>query len=45
MNPDTILKLAEEGKLQDLSGLDCAGNLRDVVKAANMVDGKLVAIP
>ncbi len=45
LNPDTILKLAEEGKLQDLSGLDCAGNLRDVVKVANTVDGKLVAIP
>ena len=45
LNPDTIRTLAEEGKLQDLSGLDCAKNLRDVVKAANVVDGKLVAIP
>lgn len=45
LNPDTIRTLAEEGKLQDLSGLDCVKNLRDVVKAANVVDGKLVAIP
>lgn len=45
LNPDTIQILAAEGKLMDLSGLDSAGNLRDVVKAANVVDGKLVAIP
>ena len=45
MNPDTIRTLGEEGKLMDLSGLACADNLRDVVKMANMVDGKLVAIP
>ncbi len=45
LNPDTIRTLAEEGRLKDLSDLDCAKNLRDVVKAANMVDGKLVAIP
>lgn len=45
LNPDTIQTLAEEGKLKDLSGLDSAKNLRDVVKAANVVDGKLVAIP
>lgn len=45
LNPDTILILAEEGKLMDLSELDSAKNLRDVVKAANVVDGKLVAIP
>lgn len=45
MNPDTIQKLGEEGKLMDLSGLSCAENLRDVVKTANMIDGKLVAIP
>lgn len=45
LNPDTIRTLAEEGKLKDLSGLDCVANLRDVVKAANVVDGKLVAIP
>lgn len=45
LNPDTLRTLAEEGKLRDLSGLDCVKNLRDVVKAANVVDGKLVAIP
>lgn len=45
LNPDTIQMLAAEGKLMDLSGLDSAENLRDVVKAANVVDGKLVAIP
>lgn len=45
LNPDTIQILAAEGKLMDLSGLDSAENLRDVVKAANVVDGKLVAIP
>lgn len=45
LNPDTIRTLAEEGKLQDLSGLESAKNLRDVVLAANVVDGKLVAIP
>ena len=45
MNPDTIQVLGKEGNLLDLSGLACAQNLRDVVKAANTVDGKLVAIP
>lgn len=45
LNPDTIRTLAEEGKLRDLSELDCTKNLRDVVLAANVVDGKLVAIP
>lgn len=45
LNPDTILILAAEGKLMDLSELDNAKNLRDVVRAANVVDGKLVAIP
>ncbi len=45
LNPDIIQKLAEENKLMDLSGLDNAKNLRDVVKTANVVDGKLVAIP
>ena len=45
LNPDTIQILAEEDKLMDLSELDSAKNLRDVVKAANVVDGKLVAIP
>jgi len=45
LNPDTIKALGEEGKLRDLSGLACADNLRDVVKTANVVNGKLVAIP
>lgn len=45
LNPDVIKTLGEEGKLMDLSGLACAANLRDVVKTANVVDGKLVAIP
>lgn len=45
LNPDTILTLGEEGKLKDLSGLDCAKNLRDIIKTANVVDGKLIAIP
>ena len=45
LNPDTIRTLGEEGKLRDLSELACAENLRDVVRAANVVDGKLVAIP
>lgn len=45
LNPDTILQLGKEGKLADLSGLACAENLRDIVKTANTVDGKLVAIP
>ena len=45
LNPDTIRALGEEGKLEDLSGLASVENLRDVVKAANIVDGKLVAIP
>ncbi len=45
LNPDVIKTLGEEGKLMDLSGLSSAKNLRDVVKTANVVDGKLVAIP
>lgn len=45
LNPDTIQKLGEEGLLMDLSGLESAKNLRDVVKTANVIDGKLVAIP
>lgn len=45
LNPDTIQTLGAEGNLLDLSGLDCAKNLRDVVKTANTIDGKLVAIP
>ncbi len=45
LNPDVIMQLAKEGELKDLSGLDSAKNLREVVKTANVVDGKLVAIP
>ncbi len=45
LNPDTIQILGEEGRLLDLSGLDSAKNLRDVVKTGNTVNGKLVAIP
>lgn len=45
LNPDTIQVLGNEGRLADLSVLDSAKNLRDVVKIANTVNGKLVAIP
>lgn len=45
LNPDTLRTLGEEGRLKDLSGLDSAKNLRDVVKAANVIDGKLVGVP
>ena len=45
LNPDVIQKLAAEGKLEDLSGLECAKNLREVVRTANVVDGRLVGIP
>ncbi len=45
LNPDTVKVLGEEGKLADLSGLDSVDNLREVVKAANTIDGKLVAVP
>ncbi len=45
LNPDVIKALGEEGLLMDLSGLACAENLRDVVKTANTINGKLVAIP
>lgn len=45
LNPDVIRTLGEEGKLRDLSGLACAENLRDVVRTANTVNGKLVAVP
>ncbi len=45
LNPDVFQTLGKEGLLMDLSGLECAKNLRDVVKNANTVDGKLVAIP
>lgn len=45
LNPDTIQILGEEERLADLSELDSAKNLRDVVKIANTVNGKLMAIP
>lgn len=45
LNPDTIQILGEEGKLLDLSDLSCVSNLREVVRKANTIDGKLVAIP
>lgn len=45
LNPDVLQKMGEEGKLADLSGLDCVDNLREVVKTANTVDGKLMGIP
>lgn len=45
LNPDAIQALGEEGELADLSVLDSAKNLREVVKIANTVNGKLVAIP
>ena len=45
LNPDIVQTLGEEGKLLDLSDLSCVDNLREVVKTANTVNGKLVAIP
>ncbi|MCI8869559.1 MAG: carbohydrate ABC transporter substrate-binding protein [Lawsonibacter sp.] len=45
LNPDTLLALGAEGRLRDLSGLDSAKNLREIIRTANTVDGKLVAIP
>ena len=45
LNTDTIVTLGSEGHLADLSGLSCAQNLQVVVRTANTVDGKLVAIP
>lgn len=45
LNPDVIQKLGTEGRLADLSGLKAAENLREVVKTANTINGKLVAIP
>ena len=45
LNPDTIKTLGEEGLLVDLSGLTSAKNLRDIIRVANTIDGKLVAIP
>lgn len=45
LNPDTLLALGAEGALMDLSELDSAKNLREIIRTANTVDGKLVAIP
>ncbi len=45
LNPDTIQILGSEGRLADLSSLENAENLREVVRTANTIDGKLVAIP
>ncbi|MCM1175679.1 MAG: extracellular solute-binding protein [Blautia sp.] len=45
LNPDVTKKMGEEGRLADLSDLDCVDNLREVVITANTVDGKLVGIP
>ncbi len=45
LNPDTIQALGEEDILMDLSGLENAKNLRGIVKTANTINGKLVAIP
>ena len=45
LNPNVILTLGAEDRLMDLSDLDSAKNLREIVYTANTVDGKLVAIP
>ena len=45
LNPDVVKLLGEEGGLADLSGLEAAKDLREIVKMANTIDGKLVAIP
>ena len=45
LNPDVLQKMGEEGRLADLSDLECVENLREVVKTANTVDGKLIGIP
>ncbi len=45
LNPDTLMALGAEGALMDLSELENVQNLREIVLAANTVDGKLVAIP
>ncbi len=45
LNPDVLQKTGEEGRLADLSDLECTKNLREVVKLANTVDGKLMGIP
>ena len=45
LNPDVVLALGAEGRLMDLSGLESAKNLREIIRVANTVDGKLVAVP
>lgn len=45
LNPDTIQILGMEGALLDLSELENTKNIREVVRTANTVDGKLVAVP
>ena len=45
LNTDVIVEAGSEGLLVDLSDLPAAQNLRDVVRMANTIDGKLVAIP
>lgn len=45
LNTDVIVEAGAAGLLADLSDLPCAQNLREVVLAANTIDGKLVAIP
>ena len=45
LNTDVIVEMGSNGLLADLSQLPCAQNLRDVVRVASTVDGKLVAIP
>ena len=45
LNPDVILALGAEGALRDLSGLENTKNLREIIRVANTVDGKLVAVP
>lgn len=45
LNPDTIQILGMEDRLLDLSVLENSKNLREVVKTANTVNGKLAAIP
>ena len=45
LNPDVVQALGEEERLLDLSELGCVENLREIVKTANTVNGRLVGIP
>ncbi len=38
LNPDAIMTLGAEGLLMDLSGLESAKNLREIIRAANTVN-------